>query len=127
MEPDLAVRKFRAADLFQVELLDNPHGLGFCCKADDLLDPGIAIAVRLVEVADDGSKRTVFLPLETDVVRSPAHLLAWDDDLRSVLAFVTHVAFEGYGFAVAHRSKALLLQGILKCAHIVDLGFPFPI
>src|SRR5450756_2243610 len=72
--------------------LPGLHLLGFDEPLADLAQPLVVAAAALVELGDDGAEGAVRPPAEADVVGGTADLLAGDDDVGAVFAFVPLVS-----------------------------------
>src|ERR1035437_6150270 len=105
--------------------LPGPHLLGFDEPLADLAQPLVVAPAALVKLGDDGAEGAVRPPAEADVVGGAADLLAGDDDVGAVFAFVPLVSREriaGHLVCGQKRLKAVGLECFDECILIVEAG-----
>src|SRR5450759_812320 len=105
--------------------LPGPHLLGFDEPLADLAQPLVVAAAAPVKLGDNGAEGAVRPPAEADVVRGAADLLAGDDDVGAVFAFIPLVSREriaGHLVCGQKRLKAVGLECFDECILIVEAG-----
>src|ERR1035441_10225675 len=101
------------------------HLLGFDEPLPDLAQPLVVAAAALVQLGDDGAEGAVRSPAEADVVGGTADLLAGDDDVGAIFAFIPLVSREridGHLVYCQSRLKAVGLECFDECILIVEAG-----
>src|ERR1035441_9270548 len=89
-----AGRRLRPLKLGVARCLPDLHLLGLNKPLTDLAQPLVVAATALVKLGDDGAEGAVRPPAEADVVGGTADLLAGDDDVGAVFAFIPLVSRE---------------------------------
>src|SRR5450756_2684242 len=105
--------------------LPGPHLLGLNEPLADLAQPLVVAAAALVKLGDDGAEGAVRPPSEANVVGGTADLLAGDNDVGAVFAFVPLVSREriaGHLVCGQKRLKAVGLECFDECVPIVETG-----
>src|ERR1035438_3550608 len=89
-----ACRRLGPFKLGVARRLPGPHLLGFDEPLADLAQPLVVAAATFVKLGDNGAEGAVRPPAEADVVGRAADLLAGDDDVGAVFAFIALVTRE---------------------------------
>src|SRR5665811_976907 len=120
-----ACRRLSPLKLCVALALPLRHLLGLDKPLADLAQPLVVAAAALVKLGDDGAEGAVRPPAEADVVGGTADLLAGDDDVGAVFAFVPLVSREriaGHLICGQKRLKAVGLECFDECILIVEAG-----
>src|ERR1039457_7208165 len=120
-----AGRSLRPFKLGVARRLPGPHLFGFDEPLADLAQPLVVAAAALVKLGDDGAESAVRPPSEANVIGSAADLLAGDDDVGAVFAFIALVSREriaGHLVFGQKRLKAVGLECFDECVLIVEAG-----